>query len=244
MQEKIWDLLLNEQEISWRTILYDLVKSEGMSPWDVNITLITQKYIDTVRKMQEHDLKVSGKIILAAAILLKMKSTHLVDNDFSRFDALMNPEETLDELDEELYEQIEGKPRPKLDPFTLIPRNPQPRNRKVSINDLVSALQRAMATKKRVLAKMRPEKFEMPKRKIDIMEVINDIYHKITYYTEKDKSNSITFTKLLPPRAGKEEKVYTFLPLLHLENHHKVNLEQEKAFEEIHVSVPKKGKAK
>ena len=45
MQDKIWDVLLKEEEIGWRSILYDLVKSEKMNPWDINITLLTQKYI-------------------------------------------------------------------------------------------------------------------------------------------------------------------------------------------------------
>ena len=75
MQQKIFDMLLQEEEISWRTIIYDLVKTEQMDPWDINITLLTQKYIEVIKEMQEHDLRVSGKILLAAAVLLKMKSS-------------------------------------------------------------------------------------------------------------------------------------------------------------------------
>ena len=101
MQDKIWDVLLKEEEIGWRSILYDLVKSEKMNPWDINITLLTQKYIQVVKELPEHDLKVSGKIILAAALLLKMKCSHLIDNDISRFDDLMNPHDELDDIDEE-----------------------------------------------------------------------------------------------------------------------------------------------
>ncbi|MAG72747.1 hypothetical protein CL620_00395 [archaeon] len=238
MQQQIFDLLLNQEEISWKTIIEDLIKTEQMDPWDVNVSLLTKKYITVVKEMQEHDLKVSGKIILAAAILLKIKCSHLLDKDVGRLDAMMNSEETLEDLEDELFEQIEGQTRVK-EQYTLIPRNPQPRNRKVSVQDLVNALQRAMASKKRVLDKIRPTKFNMPSRKIDIMEVIKDVYHKIQYYSEKDNTDDVTFSRLLPPKANRETKVYTFLPLLHLENQEKVCMDQEEAFSEINVKLVK-----
>ncbi len=237
MQQKIMDLLLKEEDVTWKTILYDLVKSEQMDPWHIDVTLLTQKYIKTIKEMQEHDFRISGKILLAAAFLLKVKSAHLLNHDIGKLDALINQGDELME-DEEFYDDVLG-PKAKHDPqqFTLIP---QPRNRKVSIHDLVSALQKAMATKKRILERQRPVKFKVPSKKIDIMEAINDIYHKITYYSNKEES--LTFSKLLPPKAGREEKVFTFMPILHLENQQKVEMNQKKAFDEIHVKLTKKGK--
>jgi chromatin segregation and condensation protein Rec8/ScpA/Scc1 (kleisin family) len=111
------------------------------------------------------------------------------------------------------------------------------------VHDLVDALQRAMATKKRILAQQRPTAFPYtPHRKIDILDVIRDVYHKINYYSNKDKNAKVTYTKLLPPKAGKQEKVYTFMPLLHLENEQKIEMEQQKHFDEIviNISKPKK----
>ena len=245
MQQKIFDLILNEEEVGWKTILYDLVKSEEMDPWDVNISLITKKYIDLVKKMKEHDLKVSGKIVLAAAFLLKIKSNHLIDHDISNLDKLLNQSE--DNFDEDMLEEFEealSRNAREKQKYQLIPRQPQPRNRKVSIQDLVSALQRAMESKKRTLAKQRPVKYKIPNKGIDIMEVISDIYHKIIYYTKKKSAKKLTFSQLLPANASKQDKVYTFLPLLHLENQRKVNTEQKKAFSEIHVKLLSKNKAK
>ena len=238
MQEQILDMLLKEEEISWKTIIYDLVRSEEINPWDVNVTILTKKYIEVIKKMQEHDLRLSGKVLLAAAILLKIKSTHLIDNDISKLDLLLNQTEELDENEDDFYDAVEGgRNKRDKEQYTLIPRNPQPRNRKVSVNDLVNALQRAMTSKKRFLERIKPVKFTMPDKHIDIMAVIKDIYHKIQYYSNKDKKKELTFSNLLPPRAGKQEKVYTFLPLLHLENQHKVEMNQDKAFEEIKVKL-------
>jgi len=241
MQEKIFDLLLNQDELNWKNIIYDLVKTEQMDPWDIDLSLLTQKFIQIIKEMQEHDFKIPGKILLAAAVLLKIKATHLIDNDISNLDKLINQHDGIPE--EELFEEMEQRLRnPNAAHPQLIPRNPQPRNRKVSVEDLVEALQRAMATKKRILAQQRPVKFPMPKRKIDILEVIRDIYHKINYYTNKDPNQKLTYTRLLPPRAGKQEKVYTFMPLLHLENEHKIEMQQQNHFDEIVINVVKKEK--
>ena len=244
MQQQIMDMLLNEEEVSWKTILYDLVKSEQMDPWDVNITLLTRKYITVIKKMQEHNLRVSGKILLAAAYLLRLKSVHLVENDITRLDALINSTE--EEVEDEFFDEIGmDKIKRNKNSFPLIPKNPQPRNRKVSIHDLVNALQRALVSRKRALDKVKPVKFTMPKKGVDIMGVIKDVFHKVEYYMKKDKVKKLPFTRLLPAKAGRMDKVYTFVPLLHLENQHKVGMEQEKPFDEIYVSLnKKKSKAK
>ena len=242
MQQQIFELLLEQEDVSWKSILYDLVKSEQMDPWDIDITLLTQKYIQIIKAMQEHDFRISGKILLAAAFLLKIKSAHLVDHDISNLDKLINQgEESMDE--EDLFNDL-GDTKKEKQQFALIPRHPQPRSRKVSIHDLVEALQRAMASKKRILAKQKPVRFVLPERKVDIMGVIRELYHKIVYYTNKESSEKLSFTQLLPPRAGRPEKVYTFIPLLHLENQHKVETEQAKPFDEIDVRLLKKSGAK
>ncbi len=236
MQQEVVDLLLEQEEVGWRQILYDLVRTEQMDPWDVNITMLTQKYIDVIRKMQELNLRVSGKILLAAAFLLKIKSSHLVDHDIAQLDNLIHSTE---DLDEEVMEIAADGTRRVKEKYQLIPRNPQPRNRKVSIADLVEALQRAMTTKKKILARQRPVPFMVPARKMDIVEVIKDLYHKIAYYTQKNGQEQLAFSDLLPSKAGKQEKVHAFIPLLHLEHEQRIETTQEKHFEEIWVKLKK-----
>ena len=245
MQQKILDLLLDKDEVSWKTIIFDLVKTEQMDPWHIDISLLTKRFIQVIKEMKEHEFKISGKVLLAAAILLKIKATHLIDNDISNLDKLINQTEddySEEELFEELGEDLRSKNKQK---YQLIPRNPQPRNRKVSVHDLVDALQRAMSTKKKILARQRPVKFTHDYgRKIDILEVIREMYHKINYYTKKEKKDKLAFSNLLPPQAGKREKVYTFIPVLHLENLQKINTTQKEPFDEIYIKLLGKGKVK
>ncbi len=232
------DLLLNQDEVCWKTIIQDLVKTEQMDPWDIDISLLTEKFIQVIRAMQEHEFKISGKILLAAAVLLKIKATHLIDNDIFKLDQLIN--QTSEEETEELFDELGGKLKKDKQEYKLIPRNPQPRNRKVSVDDLINALQRAMSTKRKLLARQRPVKFNhIYGKKVDIVEVIRDLYHKINYYSNKDQTTKLTFSSLLPPRAGKQEKVFAFIPLLHLENQQKIETEQKKHFDEIFITLSK-----
>lgn len=237
--ERIFNIIFSKaDEITWQSILYELVKTEQMDPWDIDVSILAQKYIDMLRTIKEHDFRVSGKVLLAAAILLKMKSNKLVGEDLSELDRLLiGVEEEMEELGFEETSQIQ-----KLDEIpTLIPRTPQPRKRKVSIFDLVEALERALEVKKRrLLHSIPPLNLEAPKKKRDITQIIRDVYGKIkSFFLSALFKDKLTFSKLLPSES-KEDKVYTFIPLLHLAQQNKIELVQETPFGEIEVLLKKK----
>jgi segregation and condensation protein A len=239
-------LLLEKDDISWRTILYDLVKTEQMNPWDIDLTLLTKRYIDTIKQMQEMDFRVSGKVLLAAAILLKIKSTHLVEHGIDELDKLLARTEEqaeypefFSEFSNNLFnaaEKLEEEPH-------LIPRTPQPRQRKITIYDLAEALQQAMEVKKRKLARIAPDvSFHIPTKKIDISQVIRQVYGKIKTYFHTNGKQKLTFNQLLPDKPTKDEKIYTFIPLIHLDNQRRINTTQEQHFGDIHIQLLKKRK--
>jgi len=235
MHDQILDMLLKKDEITWQNIIYDLVKSERMDPWDIDISILTNKYLDIVRKLTETNFFISGKVILASSILLKIKSTKLLTENISSFDNLLNPEE------EEEIEQLEDEqlaPQPKL---TI--KTPIARKRKVSIQDLVSALEKALEVDKRRKVRIEryesiPEEIEVPRKKVDIGKKIKDIYVKIVSFFETKKTD-ITFTQLTPS-PSKKDKVFTFVPLLHLENQNKISMYQSKPFDEIQIKLKNK----
>ncbi len=230
--DRIFSILFSKaDEITWQGIIYELIKSEQMDPWDINVSLLTHKYIDMLKTLKEHDFRVSGKVVLAAAILLKMKSHKLVGEDLTELDKLLiGVEDQMDELgfEESHIEKLTEIP-------TLIPRTPQPRKRKVSIFDLVEALERALEVKKRRLFNsIPPLNLEAPKKKKDITEIIRDVYFKIRSFFTKTLKEKLTFAMLLPSES-REDKVHTFIPLLHLAQQNKIELVQEAPFGEIGV---------
>ena len=235
--QRIFDIIFSKADgVTWQSIIYELIKSEQMNPWDIDVSILTQKYIEMVRTLKEHDFRVSGKVLLAAAILLKMKSTKLVGEDLSELDRLLiGVEEQIEELgfDETIMPKLYEIP-------ALIPRTPQPRKRKVSIFDLVEALEMALEVKKRrLLHSIPPLNLEAPKKKKDVTEIIREVYGRIKAFFVTALQGKLTFSKLLPS-GSKDDKVHTFIPLLHLAQQNKIELVQEIPFGEIEILLKKK----
>lgn len=231
--ERIFQILYNSDEVTWQTLLYELVKKEGMNPWDINISKLTKGYIETIKKLKELDFRISGKVLLAAAILLKIKSNRLVNEDLSEFDRLLteSEEDLIEELDLEEPRTYDEEKRP------LIPRTPQPRKRKVSVFDLVKALEKALEVKKRrVLNSIPPMNVQVPEKKRDVTQVIREVYEKVKSFFSINKQNRLTFSQLVPSNT-KEDKIYTFIPLLHLTTQRKVDLSQREHFGEIEIML-------
>ena len=243
--EKIFDMLVKNDDISWQSILLEAVKSEQMDPWDVDIKGLAGKFLEMLRKLKELDFKVSGKIVLAAAILLRLKSHKLVTDDLSQLDRLIAmSEETEDEFYDELLSDEDGShygSRVEMGDrkVKLFPRTPQPRKRKVSVYDLVEALEKALHVKNRRRV-LRDEVFEhtrVPEDYRDIDTIILKVYNQIKdYFLEKKEVKTIKFSQLLQS-DDKMEKIFTFYPLLHLSTQRHVDLEQEEPFADFDISL-------
>ncbi len=237
-QEDLFEMLFEKDEVTWQTMLYELVRSEQMNPWDINLSLLSQKFIDMVREMKKMDFRISGKIVLAAAILLKIKSNRLVGEDLLNLDRLINQsdDEEAEGLLDELTDEFAGE-REVLKDAQLIPRTPQARKRKVSIYDLVDALQKAVEVKKRrVMRDIPAVEVKIPEKKIDVSEMIHGVYGKIRGFLSRHGNKKLTFSQLIPSDS-KEDKIFTFIPLLHLENQRKIDMKQYRHFGEIQIEM-------
>jgi len=231
-QDKIFSLLFDSEEITWQSIIYDLMKKGDMNPWDIDVSVISKGYVHKIKELQaSHDFRLSGKVLLAAAILLKIKSDRLLGEDMAYFDSLLHDAEEDEEslLFEENNVSIDGDEIPQ-----LIPRTPQPRQRKVNIYDLVNALEQALEVKKRrVMANIPPDPIGPPKKTKNISVIVTDVYDRIkTFFASNNKR--LTFSQLIPSDS-REDKVYTFIPLLHLSNQRKVKINQFQNFGEIEI---------
>ena len=78
-QNQFFDIVTGRQP-DWQTIIYDLIHTEQLDPWDIDIVVLTKKYfekIDEITKESESnkiDFYISSKVLLAAALLLRIKS--------------------------------------------------------------------------------------------------------------------------------------------------------------------------
>ena len=230
-QDQFHSFVFGDQ-VSWQEIIHDLINTEQLDPWDIDLYILAQKYLEKIKQIEEADFVLSSKVLLIASIMLKLKSELLVNKFIKDLDdVLFNHKEKevqqflkIEDFDEDIPE--------------LYPRTPLPRFKKISLQELMMALNKAVKTEERRETKKITEreayertKFFMPKQSMSITDKIKIIHSKITELFRKNEV--IRFSEFSGPK--KEDKINTFVPLLHLDNHNKLWLQQEKHFDEIWI---------
>ena len=238
-QEELYHLLTGK-EISWQAIMYDLINTEQLDPWDIDLAVLSGKYLERIRDMEEANFFVSSKVLLAASLLLRIKSEILLNKYIKSIDEIL-----FGKKDEEKksYEKIEIN---ESELPELIPRTPLPRMKKVSLNELMEALNKAISTESRRIRREINEKLReretgivIPKAsRVNIRDRIRKVYAKIK--TLFKKTHKISYSELTGNK--KEERLACFLPVLHLDNQERIWLHQEKHFEEIWIWIKSKWK--
>jgi segregation and condensation protein A len=232
-QDQIHDLLFN-REIGWQEIIYDLINTEQLDPWNINLIILTDRYLIKIQELEEADFFVSSKVLLAASLLLRIKSEILLSKYIKSIDEILFGKKEDKKYISERIELDEEIPM-------LIPRSPMPRFKKVTLKELIESLNKAIGTENRRIKKeiisrnaLIESSFSLPKRKFNIKSKIKEIYGKLfTHLNGNDEKKKISFSEFVG--NNKEEKIISFSPLLHLESQKKVWMEQEGHFEEVYI---------
>ncbi len=239
-QNQVYDVITSRKP-DWQTIIYDLINSEQLDPWDIDIVFLTNKYFEKMFELeQDPDFYVSSKVLLAASLLLRIKSEFLINKYIRSIDEILfgKKEETKKELERIEIDENEL-------PF-LIPKTPLPRMRKITLQQLMEALNTAINTEtrriKRELSIKRARQLshvDIPKfRRINIKDRIREFYARILTAVKKESViNKVRYSQLVG--REREHKIACFLPLLHLSNSKKLWLEQEKHLDEIYIYLYK-----
>ncbi len=230
-QEQIHELLFNDG-LSWQAIIYDLINSEQLDPWDIDLSILSKKYLDKIKELEEANFVVSSKVLLAASLILRLKSELLLNRDLQSIDEILYGKKEEREYSQEKIELDEEIPG-------LVPRTPLPRHRKVSLQELIKALNHAISTESRRIKRfvvMKQHELEahlpIPRRLFNLQEKISGIYSKLKkWFSENDER--VAFSKL--SETSYDDRLLTFVSLLHLDNQQKIWLEQDGHFEEIWV---------
>jgi segregation and condensation protein A len=230
--------IVTGKDPSWHDIIYELIHSEQLDPWDVDIGLLCKSYFEKIRELEENNFYVSSNILLAAALLLRIKSEFLLNKYIREIDnVLYNRDEKIDKIIERI-ELDEGEIP------ILSPKTPMSRFKKVTLNELMSALDNAIKTENRRINREiektqagRLSYVDIPKvRRINIRERIRQFYARVLT-TFKNKKAEIKLPYSHFTGNNKEEKIACFLPMLHLSNNNKLWLEQDGHFQEIFMYI-------
>lgn len=232
-QEQIHKLLF-EDKLSWQSIIYDLINTEQLDPWNIDLCLLSVKFLEKVRALEEANFFVSSKVLLAASLLLRIKSEIVLNQDIPTLDEILFG--TKDDEKPYVQERIELDG----DAPALVPRTPLPRFRRVTLEELMSALGKAIKTenrriKREILVKQHEWEVEvaLPKNKINVHERIQQIHAKLLVLFE-GRDEKLAFSHLVK-EGTRHERILDFAALLHLDTQQRVWLEQEGHFEEIWV---------
>ncbi|MGI0100588.1 MAG: segregation/condensation protein A [Candidatus Micrarchaeaceae archaeon] len=215
---------------TWRELLMELVDTERLDPWDIDIVKVVDSYITMVRKMQVMDLHVPANIILAASILLRMKSETI---NMLQVDSEPEPEDVR-QAARVLPEVPNLMPRLRLQP-----------RRRVTLSELMDALGDAIKINERreIVVRQMAEPLNIVIDKDDIDEKLMAAHRMVKGSVD---SEGVTTFSALSKGFGSIERVLLdlFVPLLFLAHKGDVLLVQDEFFDEIFVRLCGDGSGK
>ena len=234
-QEQIHDLLFSK-EISWQSIIYDLINTDQLNPWDIDITILANKYLEKIQNLEEQDFFISSKVLLAAALILRIKSEILLNEYIKSIDEILFGKKekgiakSLERI--ELEDEIPD----------LIPKSPIPRFRRITLKELVESLDKAIITENRRIKReiieknaLKEDSLKIHKRIFSAKEMVKKIYEKLLENLQE--AEKVHFEKFSGTK--KEEKIMFFNSLLYLETKNKIWIEQNQHFGDIHIWLKK-----
>ncbi|MDO8646799.1 MAG: hypothetical protein Q7R70_00080 [Candidatus Diapherotrites archaeon] len=226
VEEKPMDLVELIYAPDWKTILLDLVQSERMDAWDIDLTALAEKYYVRIQSLTETNLRIPANAMLCSAILLRFKSKKLRISSIEDAEELAIQEQALELKNTKLFADY--------DPFLKNPR--MNREGTITLNDLVSAIEEMMEKSRQKSLKKRldmPE-FKLPFSGINIEERIAKTLEDVN--SKADSQGLCLFSQLT---EGKNpiETIDVFLPVLFLCTRDKINAWQEEWFGEIFISI-------
>jgi len=208
-------------------VLVDLARRGEIDPWDIDIALATEKFLQYIDSLERRDLRIPARTLLYASILLRLKSDQMEGQE--------------DEEGEVEPEEIEEDPQNREDIPDQLPRPPLRRHTKrpVTLDELISELKKAEVVGRRKAMRERwpllaekkildPSHEEGNEERIKALGPILD-----EMFTEKTR---LTFQEINIRDGAAQEEVTNYISLLFMAQRRTVWLEQEEIFGELFVS--------
>jgi segregation and condensation protein A len=215
-------------------ILVELAQAGKINPWDIDIVEVTDSFLQRVEELEKMDLRISSRTLLYSAILLRMKSSEILDVG----------EEEVDEFDPDFLEDFD---LPEPDEFP-IPKLPVRRvsTRPVTLNELILELKKAeksLYRKNEKKARRITEEFNFPDDAEPVTDDFLGIAHEEAISSRLvliwarlaelfTKQHEVVFSKFL---ETSDDQIMDYLSLLFLASNKKIWLFQNELFEELYI---------
>ncbi len=202
-------------------VLVELAKRGEIDPWDIDIAVATEKFLQYIDSLEKRDLRIPARTLLYASILLRLKSDTMEEQKEEE------PEPEVEEIEaEEIEDQL---PRPPVRRHTKRP---------VTLDELISELKKAeMVGRRKAMREKWPEAEEkvldlshdegIEDRILALGPILDDMF--------MDKP-TITFRDINSKNSKTEDGVTNYVSLLFMAQRKQVWLEQEEIFGELFIS--------
>ncbi|WP_121822316.1 segregation and condensation protein A [Halostella salina] len=255
----------DEDEVEPVELLVQLAKDGEIDPWDIDIVAVTDKFLD---RLDEVDLRTSGRALFYASVLLRMKGDDLLAEDEPEDEEPEPWEEPLDggetpPPDHDPVEGLEREMERRLDrkhargtPETLDELVRELReaereswwkeSREYDTSDSPAGFQRGTQTldyrsgdDMRVDDEPTQDDVTSNTHEEDIETVIEDVRATLTEQYEAGR-DEVLYAEI---QSAGGSRVKTFLALLFLSNRGQVHLQQDELFGDLWVQEPSSGAA-
>lgn len=245
------NIFVREAEVDGIEILVSMARQGKIDPWNINIVDVTDKYLTHLFQSKAQNLRLTGRTLLFAAILLKLKSNVLEGLDINDFE-VQHPEDIDLSLEEgELeYSQEDFVPTNNVISIDeVLQRRTSVRlnhNRVVTLHDLIrqlefyeqldkkqslkNSLERAARRRNNGISRMSTEDiFNMPHDEYITEGVarLKDNLEEILNRQDKIELNELTLLGM--------DRISAYISLLFLTVDSNYDLEQDEFYSDLYV---------
>jgi segregation and condensation protein A len=234
LQEEKIDLLIETPELTWRDILYEVIK--GMNPWEIDISELATRYTRKVEEMQEMNFRIPANVVLVSSVLLRMKADILRPSEKDPFLDGKDAFAFLFSSDLANFTLMKADLAGKEYAIQPLLTPARPLTRRVTAEELIAAIQKAMEEKSEKKYRLESDggrRMLVVATDWDAAAAMEEVYKRIiAILSEREFA---LFSQLAGTR---DEIIRVFMSILHLSNQRKVSLQQEHIYEEIYIRQP------
>lgn len=230
-------------------IFVEMAKTNKIDPWNIDIVDVTDKFLQQMVEMKSHNLRLTGRALFFAALLLRMKSDVLegIDPLAQQEEFLEGEFEDFSDIEEIPYEEEVNRNNVVSLEDALVRRTSVKVNRErvVTLKDLIRQLKFYEKIEKTRQIKSAQEKAERRKKSYASFtaEDILDMAHEEYVEEELDKvynalvklfetNETLTLQDLI--KTGMD-KATTYISLLFLAASNRIDLVQEEFYSDLYI---------
>ncbi|MDY6965326.1 MAG: segregation/condensation protein A [Halobacteriota archaeon] len=210
-------------------ILLGMATSGEIDPWDIDIIDVTDKFLKKIDELSQLDLRIPGRTLFYAAMLLRMKAESL---EYEEEEVI---EEEIDDI-----ELSEPDDEEEIKYPSLSPRIRRKSKRPVTLDELINELKKADVVERRRKIKEIKE-VDLKIKAEELLKIAHDenIEEKIceleAVLEERFKKRDyVLFSELIDDHDS-SNIISTYIPLLFLASKKMIWLEQEELYGDLYI---------